>query len=243
MRARAAAIARARSGAGRGRLGVHGQRPADPLGGVLQRAQHVLGLDRRRLPRYLRGHERVAVPVRADPAAEPQERRRGRGDAAGRRAGSARGPATGTAPGPRGTASRRTRSWRRGPRRAAAWPRPAAPTSATAGRSPPGACAGSPRARWRPSRPSSRLVSSAPIRRSASVTARRRASVGWAVRTGCTRSSGDQAEDAPGPVLGPDGRPPPAPAIRGPAGRRCRARAACGSADAPRPGWRGGSRR
>ena len=53
---------------------MHGQRPADPGRGVLKRAQHVVGLDRRRLPGDLGGHERVAVPVRAHPAAEAQVR-------------------------------------------------------------------------------------------------------------------------------------------------------------------------
>src|SRR6266568_8555696 len=55
-------------------VGVHGERTADPGRGVLQRAQHVLGLDHHRLLGYLRSHERVAIPVRADPAAKPQER-------------------------------------------------------------------------------------------------------------------------------------------------------------------------
>ena len=63
---------------------VQGQRPADPGRGGLKRAQRVLGLDRGRLPGDLRGDERVAVPVRADPAAEPEEgRQRRRSLAAG----------------------------------------------------------------------------------------------------------------------------------------------------------------
>ena len=61
--------------AGRRRVGVHGERAADPGGRVLQRAQHMLSLDDRGLPGHLGGDERVAVPVRADPAAEPEERR------------------------------------------------------------------------------------------------------------------------------------------------------------------------
>ena len=71
----AAAQPRRRGG---GRL-VHGQRPADPGRGRLQRAQHVVGLDGGRLPGDLGGHERVAVPVGAHPAAEAQVRGDGRG--------------------------------------------------------------------------------------------------------------------------------------------------------------------
>jgi hypothetical protein len=58
----------------RGRL-VQGQRPADPGGGGLERAQQVVGLDGGGLPGDVRRDERVAVPVRAHPAAEPQEGR------------------------------------------------------------------------------------------------------------------------------------------------------------------------
>ncbi len=57
----------------RGR-GVDGEGTADPGGGVLQRTQRVVGVDHRRVPGHLGGHGRVAVPVRADPAAEPQAR-------------------------------------------------------------------------------------------------------------------------------------------------------------------------
>jgi len=59
----------------RQRLGVHRERPADPLGRVLQRAQHVVGLDRCRLPGHLGGDEGVTVTVSPHPAAEPQEGR------------------------------------------------------------------------------------------------------------------------------------------------------------------------
>ncbi len=64
----------------RRRVSVHGERAADPGGGVLQGAERVIGLDDRGFPGDLRGHERVAIPVRANPAAEAQERGdRGRG--------------------------------------------------------------------------------------------------------------------------------------------------------------------
>ena len=149
-----------------GRVGMHGERPADPLGGVLQRAQHVIGVDRRCLPGHPRGHERIAVPVAADPAAEPHEGGRLRCGVPGLRRRPVHGRGTGRAREWPGTAFRRTRSSRRGPRPAGAWPGPAARTCATAGRSPRTACAWPPRARWRracrrPGRPAARRSAAA----------------------------------------------------------------------------------
>ena len=65
----------AQAGGGRRGLLVEGQRAADPAGRILQRPQHVVGLDGRGLPGDRRGHIRVAVPVGTHPAAEPQEGR------------------------------------------------------------------------------------------------------------------------------------------------------------------------
>ena len=53
---------------------VQGQGPADPGDGPLEGPQDVIGLDGCRLPGDPGGHERVAVPVGAHPAAEPEER-------------------------------------------------------------------------------------------------------------------------------------------------------------------------
>ena len=65
---------------------VQGQRPPDPGGHPLQRAQHVIGLDGGGFPGDPGRHERVAVPVGAHPAAEPQERGHPGRDAAAVRA-------------------------------------------------------------------------------------------------------------------------------------------------------------
>ena len=188
----------------RRRARVHGQRAADPGGRVLQRAQHVVGLDDRGLPGHLRGHERVAVPVGADPAAEPQERRdlrRARGRCP---APAARGPSPGRARARPGTASRRTRPSPCGPRRSGHGVDPqlrGAPQQVDLLAQLRGAVLA---ARSAPRRASSSASTRTLIRRSAAATARRRASVGWAVSTGCTRSPASRSSSWSGALLAAD---------------------------------------
>ena len=59
----------------RGRLDVDGERAAHAIGHGLERQQRVLGLDRHRLRGDLGRDRGIAVPVAADPAPEPEERR------------------------------------------------------------------------------------------------------------------------------------------------------------------------
>ena len=131
--------------AGGQQLGVLAQAPPDPGGGVLQRPQHVVGLDLHRLAGDGRRDVRVAVAVATDPRPEHQVRR-GAGRLGGRRY---RGPARSRGRGwaRAGTTSRRTPPSWCGPRRAGRACCGAAARCATASRSPRG-----PDGRRRPAR-------------------------------------------------------------------------------------------
>ena len=195
-------------------------------------------MDAQRLLGRVGGDAGIAVAVAADPRAPTQERRdarRPRAGAAGvgRLAGAARRRRGTPRRGPRrrpaaGAARPRTASRRRtpgpcGPRRAARARssqvgRPpqerdllaqAAPEVAILGRASPG----------RPAASSSRSRAGA---RAGAV--RRRASVGWAVRTGMIREAADQCTRISPPGRGPSRRLPTSPAIEFVEGTPCRSR-------------------